>query len=101
MEMKSHLDNIRGRLWGSNRRDDMTNIYDEQNNIWELQTFLRDFSRVEEGAPLINPDGIFGPETVAAVRFAQNRLGLEVSGAADFATWEALFTSFRHRRLRG
>lgn len=69
----------------------MKNIYDNRNNVLELQTFLRAFSRGVEGVPIINPDGIFGPETVEALRIAQKKLGLAETGVADFGTWQALF----------
>ena len=40
--------------------------------------------------PLV-PDGIFGPETAAAVRDFQRRNGLLVTGTAGYETWTAIY----------
>ena len=62
---------------------------DEQRrrHIYDLQTFLRRIQR-DQGYPNpIAPDGIFGPETAAAVRDFQRQNSLPVTGAADYGTW--------------
>ena len=60
---------------------------DEKADIYELQTYLRYLSRYIKDIPLVNPDGIYGPETQNAVNAFQKRYGLPISGKADFETW--------------
>ncbi len=60
---------------------------DESANIIELQTYLRYLSRYYPGIPQIVPDGIFGPETKAAVIAFQKQNGLSGNGEVDFETW--------------
>ena len=49
----------------------------------------------------IPADGIFGPQTDAAVRQYQSNAGLQVDGIVGLATWGALFEQRqRHRRQR-
>ena len=43
--------------------------------------------------PLV-PDGIFGPETAAAVRDFQRRNGLLVTGTAGYETWTAIYQAY-------
>ena len=40
-------------------------------------------------------DGVFGPQTRAAVEAYQRMLGLPVTGAVDRATWNALVSTYR------
>ena len=70
---------------------------DEQRrrHIYDLQTFLRRIQR-DRGYPNpIAPDGIFGPETAAAVRDFQRQNSLPVTGAADYGTWTAIYQAYR------
>ena len=70
---------------------------DEQRrrHIYDLQTFLRRIQR-DQGYPNpIAPDGIFGPETAAAVRDFQRQNSLPVTGAADYGTWTAIYQAYR------
>ena len=70
---------------------------DEQRrrHIYDLQTFLRRIQR-DQGYPNpIAPDGIFGPETAAAVRDFQRQHSLPVTGAADYGTWTAIYQAYR------
>ena len=68
--------------------------FDEALYIRELQTYLRALETDEEFQ--IVPDGIFGPETEAAVRRFQNLTALNETGVADFTTWTQIVESFRY-----
>lgn len=72
-----------------------TSIYDHEQNVFELQTALRQLSRITGLVPLINPDGFFGEETVAAVIAAQEFFGIPQTGEADVETWTLLFENYR------
>ncbi len=70
---------------------------DEQRrrHIYDLQTFLRRIQR-DQGYPNpIAPDGIFGPETAAAVQDFQRQNSLPVTGTADYGTWTAIYQAYR------
>ena len=49
----------------------MTSIYDNEQNVFELQAALRALRQTNKIMPLINPDGYFGTETTAAVISAE------------------------------
>ena len=57
--------------------------------IRSLQTMLRVIAEDDPSHPTVIPDGIYGPETMAAVSHFQRRHGLGVSGITDQDTWEA------------
>lgn len=65
------------------------NIYDDRQNVLELQSFLRTNHRLE-GGPLINPDGIFDSNTTAAVKLFQQQNNIPVTGIVDLETWVLL-----------
>ncbi len=56
------------------------NIGDKGPQVMHLQSALK---AIEIELPKYGVDGIFGPETQAAVRQAQQKLGLPASGVAD------------------
>ena len=58
--------------------------------IRSLQTMLRVIAQHDPAHPDIIPDGIYGPETVAAVSAFQQLHALPVTGIADQTTWEAI-----------
>lgn len=73
----------------------MRDITDERNSIYELQRFLRELHhKTGSVIPLVNPDGIYGPETAAAVRAFQSEAGLPVTGEADLVTWNAIYKAY-------
>lgn len=72
----------------------MTNETNRRAEILELQNMLRLISQADGSIPLINPDGIFGPQTEAAVIVFQNDAGLPANGIVDFATWDAIFRAY-------
>lgn len=73
----------------------MENIANEQAEIYELQTMLRLLSQTDSSIPLVNPDGIFGPETERAVLAFQSNMGLPPTGTVDFTTWTGITASYR------
>lgn len=58
------------------------------------QYFLRVISKYYEAVRPISIDGIFGPNTTAAVRDFQSRFGLTVDGIIGPVTWNALYDVF-------
>ncbi len=74
---------------------------DQSNNrpeIYELQSMLRLLAQTDSSIPLVNPDGIFGPETERAVLAFQSNMGLSPTGIVDFGTWTAITTAYRSTR---
>ena len=63
--------------------------------IYDLQTMLRTV-HPSQG---LNRDGIFGPETKAAVMAFQSANSLPATGVADQTTWEALKTAYREQEV--
>lgn len=59
-------------------------------NIYEFQQYLRYISQNTNWVPLVNPDGIYGAETVNAVKTIQRRFGLPATGETNFATWNII-----------
>lgn len=55
--------------------------------IFNLQTFLRRISEVNENVYPIVPDGIFGDNTKRSVESFQLAFGLPVTGEVDSETW--------------
>lgn len=73
----------------------MRDITNEKNNITELQRYLRELHHNTRGEiPLVNPDGIYGTETRAAVEAFQKLHGLPVTGEADNTTWNEIYREY-------
>lgn len=72
----------------------MRNITNENENIAELQRYLREIYHADGSVPLVNPDGIYGSETADAVRKFQSDNGMSATGRADFATWNAIYEAY-------
>lgn len=70
-----------------------TNMNDNVQNVFELQTMLRRMSFISQNIKRINPDGIFGVETTEAVKSFQALKNLPVTGDVDFETWTELHIS--------
>lgn len=68
-----------------------TSMYDNAENVYELQVALRHLQMTDKIVPLVNPDGFYGSKTTAAVADAQRFFGLPQTGNADFETWTLLF----------
>lgn len=58
--------------------------------IRSLQTMLRIIAENDKSSPTVIPDGIYGPQTMAAVSAFQRKHGLPSTGVTDQATWEAI-----------
>ena len=67
--------------------------------IRSLQTMLRTIAAIEPGQMNVMPDGIYGPQTAAAVRSFQRRQGLNPTGVADQATHERLVREYERARI--
>lgn len=62
--------------------------------IRELQTFLRAIAFQDRRIPQIAIDGIYGPETTAAVAAFQEVNDLPVTGTVDLRTWEVIYLEY-------
>ncbi|MBQ7801569.1 MAG: peptidoglycan-binding protein [Oscillospiraceae bacterium] len=62
--------------------------------IRSLQTMLRVLAESDNKYARVIPDGIYGPQTMAAVSAFQRNHGLGVTGVTDQATWEAIVTAY-------
>jgi len=72
-----------------------TDIYDDRNNVFELQKFLQKISETDSDIPFLNTDGIYGDETTEAVRKFQQTRNLPQTGLADFETWDLIFNEYQ------
>lgn len=62
--------------------------------VRSLQTMLRVIAQADPSHPSLIPDGIYGPETMAAVSAFQRRHGLAVTGITDQATWDTIVAAY-------
>ena len=62
--------------------------------IRSVQTMLRVLAENDSRYNSIIPDGIYGPETMAAVSAFQRIHGLPVTGVTDRDTWEAIHAQY-------
>lgn len=68
--------------------------------IRALQTMLRVIAEDDPSHPTLIPDGIYGPETMAAVSHFQRRHGLNVTGVTDLPTWEMIVSHYDPALIR-
>lgn len=61
----------------------------------EAQDRLLRISRSDPDIPRVNPDGIYGPATSAAVAAFQKKHGLKVTGKIDYGTWNSIIEAYR------
>ncbi|MDE5620646.1 MAG: peptidoglycan-binding protein [Ruminococcus sp.] len=71
-----------------------TNAQKKQ-HIMELQTYLNAISFVNGHIPSLVPDGIYGKETIFAVRMFQREYGLSETGNTDPVTWNKVVSVYR------
>lgn len=62
--------------------------------IRSLQTMLRVLGEHDPSYNRVVPDGIYGPQTMAAVSVFQRKHGLPVTGVADQTTWETIVREY-------
>lgn len=62
--------------------------------VANLQYFLNYLSAFYETVPSLTVDGVFGPETRAAVIDLQNTFGLPADGIVGEITWRALYDAY-------
>lgn len=65
-------------------------INNDRENVFELQSMIREISKIENDVRLINPDGLFLSETAGAVGEIQKLLGLTQTGEVDLETWNGI-----------
>jgi len=68
--------------------------------IRSLQTMLRVLAEDSPNYMRVIPDGIYGPETMAAVTTFQRSHGLPPTGVTDQETWEAVVAEFEPALIR-
>lgn len=68
--------------------------------IRSLQTMLRIIAEDDPNHMRVIPDGIYGPETAAAVSTFQRLHGLPVTGVTDQPTWEAVVAVYNPALVR-
>lgn len=79
----------------------MRDITDDRSSISELQRFLRELHHDTRGKiPLVNPDGIYGDETRAAVRAFREQNGLPEGDYVDNEAWDAIYSEYRRAQRR-
>ena len=77
----------------------MWSMYNDRLNVTELQTMLREMSKHYLGIRRVNPDGIFGAETTAAVTDAQRVFDIPITGKVDYATWLMIYEMFNNNMM--
>lgn len=58
--------------------------------VYEIQTYIRNISRLDPHIPSLIPDGIYGEETTKSVTEFQRKHLLPQTGKVDSATWNKL-----------
>lgn len=71
-----------------------TNAQKKQ-HIRELQTYLNAISFLNGHIPTIVPDGVYGKETIFAVKMFQREYGLSETGSTDSVTWNKVVSVYR------
>jgi peptidoglycan hydrolase-like protein with peptidoglycan-binding domain len=67
-----------------------------RNNIKEFQEYLYAISFYNDTILRVIPDGIYGRETVLAVKSFQKEYDLPITGEVDRATWEKAVEVYRY-----
>lgn len=67
---------------------------DTGNYILNLQYLLNYVGQYYDTIPVVEIDGVFGPDTLAAVKALQRTFGLEEDGIVGVRTWNALYDAY-------
>ena len=67
----------------------------ERQAILNLQRYLRQLAFFDPSLPELPIDGVFDSETREAVEIFQRNNGMDVTGEADRATWDAVYEAYR------
>ena len=80
----------------SNMRTDVPDIMTDtpREAVRNIQRYLRRLSYVYPDIPSVPVDGIFNTATRDSLSAFQRKFGLPVTGVADEATWELLYTAY-------
>ena len=81
----------------------MYKIYEKNEAIREVQTYLHFISDRNGDIPRVAIDGVYGEETVVAVKAFQESIGLFADGVVDHKTFESMYGDFNEietERLR-
>jgi peptidoglycan hydrolase-like protein with peptidoglycan-binding domain len=63
--------------------------------ILQVQKYLRTLHYETDGIiPSVFPDGVFGPETTAAVKKFQELNNLPITGKIDYDTWKCIYDAY-------
>lgn len=65
-----------------------------EQNIREIQTYLREIAGSTEGVRMVKPDGVYGENTAGAVSDFQRISGMPETGETDRATWDAIYNYY-------
>lgn len=68
--------------------------------VRSLQTMLRVIAEDDGKSPTVVPDGIYGPNTTAAVSAFQRNHGIPVTGVTDEQTWDAVVGEYEPALIR-
>lgn len=67
--------------------------------VYIMQEYLSYISTVVPSIPALGTDGVFGPDTTAAVTAFQNTYGLPATGVINEQTWNAIVDVYRELRF--
>lgn len=67
--------------------------------VYMMQQFLNYISVIMPDLQYIIPNGIFGPETTAAIKAFETQFGLEPNGIIDEETWNKIVEVYRQLRF--
>jgi len=68
--------------------------------VRSLQTMLRIIAEDDPSHKTLVPDGIYGPETLAAVTIFQRLHGIPATGVTDQETWDAVVAMYEPALIR-
>lgn len=67
---------------------------DQGENVSVLQYMLSILAEFDRSLRVVEPDGIFGAETLLAVETYQNQRNLAVNGIVTYETWEKIYADY-------